>query len=88
VKGGRSLKGVAKNQPATYLKVCAMLVPKELTLEPSGGIKAMSDEQPEAALDALRDILARRAAAAARDVTPALPQPDVRRKRCRRGVGT
>ena len=65
-----------------------MLVPKELTLEPSGGIKAMSDEQLEAALDALRDMLARRAAAAARDVTPALPQPDVRRKRRRRGVGT
>jgi len=35
-----------------------MLVPKEMKVEPSGGVKAMSDEQLDAALDALREILA------------------------------
>ena len=49
---------VAKEQPAAYLKICAMLVPKEMKVEPSGGVKAMSDEQLDAALDALREILA------------------------------
>jgi hypothetical protein len=34
---------VAKEQPAAYLKICAMLVPKEMKVEPSGGVKAMSE---------------------------------------------
>jgi len=56
--GGKSHAKVAKEQPAAYLKICAMLVPKEMKVEPSGGVKAMSDEQLDAALDALREILA------------------------------
>jgi hypothetical protein len=43
-----------------------MLVPKEMKVEQTGGLKAMSDEQLEVALAALRDMLARREMAAKR----------------------
>jgi hypothetical protein len=52
------------------------LVPKERKFEPDG-IKAMTDEQLDAAIGALQDLLARRAAAAKLDASPALPAPDV-----------
>ena len=45
------------------MKICALVIPKEMKLEHSGSaIKAMTDE--DAALEALRDLLARREAAA------------------------
>src|SRR5215468_12793602 len=44
--GPEVLKRVRRESPAAYLKVCTMLVPKEMKLEHSGGvIKAMSDEE-------------------------------------------
>jgi len=48
-----------------------MMVPKEMKLEHQyqAGIKAMSDEQLDEALAALRDLLARRAEAAAKALT-------------------
>jgi hypothetical protein len=52
-----------RTQPAVYLKICALLVPREMKLEPSGGVKAMTDEQLDAALECgrcLRRALARR----------------------------
>jgi len=60
-EGPKVIAKVAKEQPAAYLKICALLVPKEMKVEPSGGVKAMSDEQLDAALDALREMLAARA---------------------------
>jgi len=63
------------------MKICALVVPKEIKLEHSGdAIKAMTDEQLDAGIAALQDLLARRAAAAnviegsAKPV--ALPAPD------------
>jgi hypothetical protein len=56
------------------MKICALVVPKEMKLEHQyqAGIKAMSDEQLEAGIAALQDLLERRAAAA-----KALPDPKV-----------
>ena len=51
--------------PAAYLKVCALVIPKEMKVEHSDGIKAMTDEQLDEALEALRELLAQRAAEAA-----------------------
>ena len=65
-QGAKVIAKVAKEQPAAYLKICAMLVPKEMKVEPSGGVKAMSDEQLDAAPDALCEILAARAGEAAK----------------------
>jgi ATP-dependent DNA ligase len=47
------------------MKICALMIPKEMKLEHSGSvIKAMTDEELDAALEALRQLLADREAAA------------------------
>jgi hypothetical protein len=43
--GPQAIEKVRKTQPAAYMKICALLVPKEMKLEQSGGVKAMTDEQ-------------------------------------------
>jgi len=79
--GREVFKRVRRESPATYMKVCAMMVPKEMKLEHQAGIKAMSDEQLDEALAALRQLLADRAAAAANVIDGtaepvALPAPE------------
>ena len=73
-------------QPAAYLKICALLVPKEMKLEHTGGVKAMTDEQLEAGIEAIQAMLAGRAGDDARIVEgvsePAvLPAPSPRKTR-------
>jgi hypothetical protein len=78
-------KRVRRESPASYLKVCAMLVPREFQVEHSGGVKAMTDEQIEAAIEAIQAMLDARAGDAAQvieataEAVPALPRP-TRRK--------
>src|SRR6516162_5927950 len=61
-QGKRAIEKVARNQPAVYLKILALLVPREMKLEHSGGvIKAMTDEQIEEAIEAIQTMLAARA---------------------------
>ena len=79
-EGPKVIAKVARQQPAAYLKALVMLVPKEMKVEHQDGIKAMTDEQLDQALAALRQLLADREAAAAGqlvDASPALPVPDV-----------
>jgi hypothetical protein len=73
-------KRVRRESPASYLKVCAMLVPKELKIEPSGGVKAMTDEEIERAIEMIEALIAQRDAAANAKViegeaVPSLPPP-------------
>jgi hypothetical protein len=63
--GREVFKRVRRESPAAYLKVCAMLVPKEMKVEHSGGVKAMSDEDIEQAIEAIQIMLAARAGEAA-----------------------
>src|SRR5262249_34415170 len=56
-QGREVFKRVRRESPASYLKVCAMLVPREMKVERGGGIKAMSDEQIEAAIEAIQTML-------------------------------
>ena len=86
-------KRVRRESPATYLKVCAMLVPKELKFEHSGGVKAMSDEQLERSIEILKQLIAERDAANAKviegeaEAVPSLPAPQaVAPRRLRRKV--
>ena len=58
--GREVFKRVRRESPAAYLKVCAMLVPREMKLEHSGGVKAMSDEQLERTLEALETLMRQR----------------------------
>src|SRR5262245_38800480 len=83
-RGGRkAIEKVMRNQPAVFLKLLVLLVPREMKVEPSGGIKAMTDEQIERSIEIIKEILAQREAAANAKVvegtaeTVALPAPDV-----------
>src|SRR5215469_15430783 len=64
--GAAAIKKVRKTQPAVYMKICALLVPREMQIEHSGTIKQMSDEQIEQAIIAVRALMERRMI----DVTP------------------
>ena len=64
-----------------FLKLLVLLVPRELKLEHSGGVKAMSDEQIEQAIEVIETMLAERAGEAAKVIEgtaePAgLPAPE------------
>jgi hypothetical protein len=60
-QGKKAIEKVARNQPAAYLKILALLVPREPQVEHSGGVKAMTDEQIEAAIEAIQAMLEQRA---------------------------
>jgi hypothetical protein len=62
-KWGRSaIEKVARQQPAIFLKMLVLLVPRELEITQSSGTKGMSDEALEQAVQAIEGFLARRAA--------------------------
>ena len=77
--GREVFKRVRRESPAAYLKVCAMLVPKEMKVEHSQSLKSMSDEELEAAIEYVRAMLAEQAAEEAKVIAgsaePALPAP-------------
>src|SRR5262245_66041571 len=79
--GKKAIEKVARNQPAVYLKILALLVPREMKLEHSGGVKAMSDEEIEQAIELIQTMLAARADEAAKVIEgaaelAALPVPN------------
>src|SRR5215510_15116736 len=87
--GPEAIAKVRKQQPAAYMKICALLVPREMRLEHTGGVKAMTDEQIEQAIEAIQTMLEARAGDQAKliDAVPepvALPAPS-RKPRRKRG---
>jgi hypothetical protein len=70
--GEQVLARVRRESPAAYLKVCAMLVPREMKIEHTGGVKAMTDEQLEQGIEAM---LAAREAGEQAKVIEAVPEP-------------
>src|SRR5262245_60061864 len=88
-RGGRkAIEKVMRNQPAVFLKLLVLLVPREMEVEQSGGIKAMTTEQIERGIELIKDILAKREAAANAKVVegvaepvPALPPPSRKARR-------
>jgi hypothetical protein len=74
--GPQAIARVRTETPAAYLRVCAMLIPKELKLEHSQSIKALSDEELEAAIAVLEPMVTAHMHRAAKSL-PALPAPDV-----------
>jgi hypothetical protein len=80
--GPEAIAKVRKYQPAAYMKICALLVPREMKLEHSGGVKAMTDEQLERTLEVLQALIAQREAGQSAkvvegeaEVVPSLPAP-------------
>jgi hypothetical protein len=60
--GGRqAIDKVMKNSPAIFLKLLVLLVPRELQVEHTGGVKQMTDEAIEQAIEAIQGMLAQRA---------------------------
>src|SRR5215467_12726732 len=62
--GRKTIEKVMRNQPAVFLKLLVLLVPREMQVEHTGRVKAMSDEQLEQAIEALEGFLAKREAGA------------------------
>jgi hypothetical protein len=59
--GGRAaIDKVMKEQPAVFLKLLVLLVPREMRVERTAGVKDMSDGQIEAAIEAIQAMLAAR----------------------------
>jgi hypothetical protein len=78
--GREVFKRVRRESPASYLKVCAMLV-REMKVENSNAIKDLTDEQLELAIAAIEAMLAAQAGETAKviegeaEVVPSLPAP-------------
>jgi hypothetical protein len=60
-QGKKAIEKVASTQPAAYLKILALLVPRETKVEHSQGVKAMSDEEIEEGIKFIQTMLAARA---------------------------
>jgi len=60
VGGREAIFKVMKQQPAIFLKLLVLLVPRELQIEHRGGVKGMTENQIIDAIEAIEAFLARR----------------------------
>ena len=81
-RSGGGLAAAWARGVAAYLKVCALLVPREMKVEHSGGIKAMTDEEIERSIELIKAMIAERDAGGhakviegEAEVVPGLPAP-------------
>jgi hypothetical protein len=75
-RGGRkAIEKVMRNQPAVFLKLLVLLVPREMKVDHSGGVKAMSDEQLERSIELLQAAIARREAGENAKVVEGVAEP-------------
>jgi hypothetical protein len=75
-EGGRkAIDKVMRTQPAVFLKLLVLLVPREMQIEHKGGVKEMSDEELEAGIATIRAMLAAREAGANAQVVEAVAEP-------------
>ena len=79
--GKKAIEKVARNQPAVYVKILALLVPREMQIEHTNRIKQMTDEEIEQAIEAIQTMLAAQAGEAAKVIEgaaepAALPAPN------------
>jgi hypothetical protein len=61
--GQKAIAKVRRTQPAAYLKVLALLVPREHKVEYSNSLKNWTDEELEAGIDLVKQMLESRAVA-------------------------
>ena len=80
--GAVAIEKVRKQQPAAYVKICALLVPRKMQIEHSGGVKAMTDEQIDRAIAYIEEQLAKRDGSSAKvinaEVLDIVPNSDNR----------
>jgi len=80
-EGKKAIEKVAREQPGVYLKILALLVPREMQIEHTNRIKQMTDEEIEQAIEAIETMLAARAGEPAKIIEgtaepAALPVPN------------
>ena len=80
--GPKAIERVRRTQPAAYLKILALLMPREHKVEHRNPVKDVSDEQIERSIEVIKQILAEREAGAnakvieeEAEVVPSLPAP-------------
>jgi hypothetical protein len=86
--GQKAVARVRQTQPAAYLKILALLVPREHKVEHRNLIKELSDEQLEAAIEYIEEALAAKAGHQANVIEgrvepAALPAPELEPQRKR-----
>ena len=75
-QGGReAIDKVMRTQPAVFLKLLVLLVPREMKLEHTAGVKAMTDEQIERGIALIKEMLAQREAGANVKVIEGVAEP-------------
>jgi hypothetical protein len=75
-RGGRkAIEKVMRNQPAVFLKLLVLLVPREHKVEHSNAIKEMTDEQIERSIEFIKEMIAKRDAAANAKVIEGVAEP-------------
>jgi hypothetical protein len=74
-EGKKAIEKVARNQPGVYLKILALLVPREMQIEHTNRIKQMTDEEIEQAIEAIQTMLAARAGEAAKVIEGSTAEP-------------
>jgi len=75
--GKKAIEKVAREQPASYLKILGLLVPREHKVEHRNLVKDMTDEELEAAIEFIQKMLATQAekAKVIDGTTAVLPAP-------------
>jgi hypothetical protein len=78
--GPKAIERVRRTQPAAYLKILALLMPREQKVEHRNLVKDLTDEELDAAIEHLRAMLAAQAGEGAKVIegaaeTVALPAP-------------
>ena len=86
--GPKAIERVRRTQPAAYLKILALLVPREHKVQHSSLVKDLTDEQIEAAIEYIEAALAAQAGDQARVIEgigepAALPTPELETQRKR-----
>ena len=86
--GPKAIERVRRTQPASYLKILALLCPREHKVEHGNPVKELSDEQLEAAIEYIEAALAAKAGDQAKVIEgiaepAALPTPELETQRKR-----
>jgi hypothetical protein len=60
--GPKAIERVRRLQPASYLKICALMVPREMKVEQTNVLASMSDDELREGIAAIEEYLARKRA--------------------------
>ena len=75
IGGRKAIDKVMREQPAAFLKLLVLLVPREMQVEHTGGVKAMTEDQIVDAIAAIEAWMAAQKAGEGAKVIEAVPEP-------------